>query len=354
MASLTGLRFAGALLVLLHHLPLALPAVSGPLRVAQCGYVGVTFFFVLSGFVLGYGWDESFRARDFYVRRGARVYPVHLLTVALIIAVLWKHGVLWQVLPLNLMLIQAWSPNATVYYSFVGAAWSLSCEAFFYLCFPALVRLLKRCRRPVVHSWGLVVSATAVGLAAKAFWPAAGEYLFHVPIFRISDFTVGILLSVAVRAGWRPRLGRRAALALCITVYLAVLSQQVLSGSGPEMAWLYSILMVMPFGLLIAAVAGKELDGHKSVLGSAVPVMLGQWSFALYMIHGVVLAALHESVRGLTGSAAVVVSIAIVVLAVAAARLVFVLYERPLEAAIRQRWGQRAVRTSLRPSVASR
>lgn len=326
------------MLVLLHHLPLALPALARLLSVAQLGYVGVTFFFVLSGFVLTYGWSDTSRARDFYLRRAARIYPVHLLTAGLMILRLWPSGVQWGLLPLNLTLIQAWSPNATVYLSFVGAAWSLSCEAFFYACFPLLVTVLSRREGAARWAAAVVLAMLISGLLMCRRWPALGEYLYHVPLFRLGDFVVGILLCLAIKQGWRTGLRRRAAVTLVALVYLSAFVAQSLIGSGLVSTWLYSVLMVMPFGILIATVAGAELDGGASVLGAWFPVLLGHWSFALYMVHGVVLAALYEHVHGLVGPAAIVVGIATVTLAVAASCLVFVLYERPLEAAIRRRW----------------
>lgn len=338
LRALTSLRFAGAMLVLLHHLSLAMPALAGLLCVAQVGYLGVTFFFVLSGFVLTYSWTGSSRPRDFYVRRAARVYPVHLLTAGLMVLMLLRGGVRWGLLPLNVILIQAWSPDSSSYLSFVGAAWSLSCEVFFYACFPLLIMLLSRVVGSPRWAAALVLSMLAFGLVVCARWPAQGEYLYHVPFFRLGDFVVGILLCLAVKRGWRTGLRRRAAAALVVTVYLAIFLMQSLTGSGVESMWLYSVLMVMPFGILIATVAGTELDSHESLLGARFPVLLGQWSFALYMVHGVVLAALYDSIHDLVGPAAVVVGIATVTLCVTVAWLVFVLYERPAEAAIRRRW----------------
>lgn len=342
LRALTSLRFAGALVVVLHHLPLALPALAGSLVLARAGYVGVTFFFVLSGFVLAYGWTEASGVRDFYLRRVARIYPVHLLTTGVMVAISWQAGIHWQLLPLNLALIQSWSPNATVYFSFVGAAWSLSCEAFFYACFPALIGLLVRCRRAVVSAVMLMSVAVVSGLAVTAIWPAMGEYLYHFPIFRLVDFVVGVLTCLALKRGWRPPIGQRAAAVLCATVYLAVLCAQSLSGSGVEEMWLYSAVMVLPFALVIVTTADAELTGSESVLCHRSPVALGRWSFALYLVHGVVLAAVHESVRTVEGPAAVVAGAAVVGLSVALSWLVFVLYERPLELAIRHRLSQEA------------
>ncbi|WP_041064256.1 acyltransferase family protein [Cohnella kolymensis] len=57
----------------------------------QFGYVGVSFFFVLSGFILFYNYHSQFTAfkmpsiKRFYIARIAKIYPVHLLTLVLAI-----------------------------------------------------------------------------------------------------------------------------------------------------------------------------------------------------------------------------------------------------------------------------
>lgn len=79
LPSLTSLRFFAALLVVLHHMP-GEPFVEG--------YVGVTFFFILSGFILSHSYaerlgDGSCSASDFWIARVARVYPLHVVTLLL-------------------------------------------------------------------------------------------------------------------------------------------------------------------------------------------------------------------------------------------------------------------------------
>lgn len=331
------MRFAAALVVLFHHLLLAIPGVVGVLALAQAGYVGVTFFFVLSGFVLTYSWTST-RMVDFYVKRAARIFPVHLLTALAMAAVLWRGGVNWPVLPVNLALAQAWSPDPAVHLSFVGASWSLSCEVFFYACFPLLYVVLSRCLHPVRWAFGIVGVALGAGLLLSGGRPVVGEYLYHLPLFRLTDFAVGILLCLAVRRGWRVRVRPTAWVMLVVVGYVSVLSVQSLMHSGAEKSWLNSLVMVLPFGLLIASVAGREIDGGDSLVRSRAAVALGQWSFALYMVHGVVLAALFDHVHDLQGAAAIVVAGAIVALVVTLSWLMYALYERPVESAVRRRW----------------
>src|SRR5689334_18623603 len=84
--SLTGLRFLAAGAVLLHHtfaptiLNPGVVRLPGTRHLAVVGYVGVTAFFVLSGFVLAWSWDDRRTKAGFYGRRFARVWPLHALT----------------------------------------------------------------------------------------------------------------------------------------------------------------------------------------------------------------------------------------------------------------------------------
>ncbi|MBC3842162.1 acyltransferase [Streptacidiphilus sp. 4-A2] len=137
LTSLTGLRFWAALLVVAYHLSREyhrLPLVS-PL--VWYGRDGVTFFFVLSGFVLAWsGAGPAVPDRVFYWRRFARIWPLHLLTTGLALAV---TALLGAALPLaaalwSLPLLQAWAPAEV--YGGNPAAWSLSAEAWFYLLTP--------------------------------------------------------------------------------------------------------------------------------------------------------------------------------------------------------------------------
>src|SRR5947208_9971420 len=80
--ALTGLRFWFAFLVVMHH---SLEHWFGPrvYPVADFGYIGVDFFFVLSGFVLTWSWRPELRARRFWWHRFARIWPLHLTTLVL-------------------------------------------------------------------------------------------------------------------------------------------------------------------------------------------------------------------------------------------------------------------------------
>src|SRR5438270_6476303 len=164
LPALTSLRFFAAFHVFLFHM-LAMGAVFGPAwfhSLSSIGYVGVTFFFVLSGFILVYTYaGTSVSRRDFWHARFARVYPAYVFALLLttpffILGVRHYHEIGLPFMAfeaahvkctaaLELLLLQAWVPPAAL--SWNGVGWSLSVEAFFYLLFPLLLTRFTRFSR---------------------------------------------------------------------------------------------------------------------------------------------------------------------------------------------------------------
>ncbi|MCU1447405.1 MAG: acyltransferase 3, partial [Cryobacterium sp.] len=199
LRSITSLRFFAALLVVLHH-------AFGPegIPVLNLGFLGVTFFFVLSGFILT--WADSARhgVVAFYQNRIARIFPLHLATLG--IAVLLPFGLTDSPATLiqNLTLTQAWSNDGA--HSFNWVSWSISVEAFFYLLFPfAFVALRNRSMKAL-----LLVAAIAI-LVQLGFseWIRTTDLsnahflTYDFPPYRLGEFIVGICLGHALLGGWR-------------------------------------------------------------------------------------------------------------------------------------------------------
>src|SRR2546428_5243620 len=97
LSSLTGIRFYAALLVYVYHVVLTIPgvnALSGSSLFSNAADVGVSFFFVLSGFILTYNYADVFRdgvSADNYKRfvwdRLTKIYPVHVLTLLMVLPI---------------------------------------------------------------------------------------------------------------------------------------------------------------------------------------------------------------------------------------------------------------------------
>ena len=144
--ALTGIRTLLACNIVLFHFTPSYLGYAAPF-VAN-GFVFVGFFFLLSGYVLAYNYAEralTLNARNFWVARFARLYPVYLVALLFSFRMLqleWTarpHTEFWHGLVLTPLLLQAWSPSLATFWNTVG--WTLSCELLLYAAFPWIIRL---------------------------------------------------------------------------------------------------------------------------------------------------------------------------------------------------------------------
>ncbi len=201
--SLTGIRFYAALFVFISHLYLfgyLLGLTQGPFYdfLNQLGQLGVSVFFVLSGFVLFINYLKPDAPKlalgRFFKARFARIYPVFALGVLAALPIEMfspNHRSLWPELPLNLSLLHCfWQASCG---ALNAPGWSISLEAFFYGCFPIL-GLLFMAGKPVRHvaiALGLYWACLVVvqhELPAHSFYAGA-----TFPANRLGEFVVGML-----------------------------------------------------------------------------------------------------------------------------------------------------------------
>ncbi|MEU0270817.1 acyltransferase [Streptomyces sp. NPDC006307] len=248
------------------------------------GLVGVTFFFILSGFVLAWSARPGDKVVAFWRRRFARIYPVHLVTALLALALAFT------VLPVlepagskevaaNLLLLSSW--KIEWWQALNPVSWSLVCEAFFYACFPALYAVLRRLGARGLHTVVVVSVATVMVLPkANAYWDT-GLILYSFPLARIPEFILGIALARLVQLGrWRGP-GLEAAITITLIGYFMY----------PHFPHAFASTTVLGFALLIPAGALADIESKPSMWRGRRLVKLGEWSFAFYMGHVLVLHA---------------------------------------------------------------
>jgi peptidoglycan/LPS O-acetylase OafA/YrhL len=286
---LTSLRICAALWVLVYHFRNHLGLGLDRFGLAAKGYLGVDLFFILSGFILSHvytrAWAERrFNYGSFLWARLARVYPVHLVTLAATIAI-WlvalKLGVRFdpqafdpRMLPQHLLLIHAWGTTPTVQWNF--PSWSISAEWFAYLGFPvaaiASVALRNRPRLLVVAVLALFV---AMFLAAQARGVLFTDMSAQIGALRIIPaFLMGAALhrlgsTLSLPAG----LGAPGAVAA--TLWVAIAASLRLSD-----------LYIWPgLAMLIFCLAETSKAARGGVMSAPVLVYLGEVSYSLYMVH---------------------------------------------------------------------
>lgn len=301
--ALTSIRFFAALHVALYHFvrPFSL---WGPLTaVMGAGYVGVSFFFVLSGFILTYSRAHEYeRGRGlvskFWIARFARVYPVYL--VSMILAAYVKRADFHQKIHIlafiaDLFMVQSWSIRMVNFFNV--PAWSLSCEAFFYLVFPFIfLRLrpatLKKAIFAVAATWFLALAAPLLCLKfyPEAAWhsgavgPAVmgGRQVFRVlriPILALPEFLAGISL------GWlylRFRPSIRIASLLASMGVITLVAILILADHIPFVL-LHNGFLIPTFGMLILGLA--EPNWLSRLFSNSILVLLGEASYAFYLTH---------------------------------------------------------------------
>jgi peptidoglycan/LPS O-acetylase OafA/YrhL len=295
LPSLGALRVFAVCLVFLRH-ERASYSVWREIRVFDLGFVAVSFFFILSGFVLAWSQRDEETRGDFYRKRFARIYPVHLATWLLIFPLYAYAGlhIAGGVAALTLVLIQAWVPMQSVYFGMNGVTWFLSCLAFFYAIYPlvyAKMADVSSHRRWIVAIFLLSMGA-AVSLLA-GFTTEAGDMAAYVnPAVRLGEFLLGITLAIELRRGWRPRV----APSFVTTLFLAATGGAVaLSfGSGPVFGPA-NTLMIVPFALVIVLVAQRDLRGEAPLLAGPVARHLAKISFSFFLVHLMVIALARKA-----------------------------------------------------------
>ncbi|MDE5608216.1 MAG: acyltransferase [Muribaculaceae bacterium] len=303
---LDGLRGVAAMLVIWYHFFEGF-ATSPTDQMMNHGYLAVDFFFVLSGFVIGYAYDDRWRKgltpRRFMLRRVIRLQPMVVLAVVLG-AVAWivQGCVRWDGTPmpvgsllvallLGLVLIPV-LPGADAdvrgngeMFPLNGPSWSLFFEYIGSLLYALCLRRLSvRALWTVVIVSGACLAATAFGNMSGAYHLGVGWSLadggFFGGFFRLSfSFSAGLLISRTFR-----RRTIRGAFWLCAAMMAVLMAMPYIGGDSisPWNALYDSAATLFTFPLIVwLGACGTTTDRFST----SVCNFLGELSYPVYIIH---------------------------------------------------------------------
>jgi peptidoglycan/LPS O-acetylase OafA/YrhL len=304
LLALTSLRFFAALFVLSYHTFMIgrFPDLVNPDSMLGhflfLGYVSVSFFFLLSGYILSMVYLKSGRAirvGKFYLARFARIYPLYFLTLVadtptLLLPRIAKYGLASGVMKTlvtflgNAFLIQAWIVSLR---GIDNPNWSLSVEAFFYLIFPAIGLALWKLRGA---SFWLAAAALYLGgqvIVTVAARHIAGSTPQFLAFLHPESFALGILL-----ASWQVRGRQNAGARRASPVVFWMVLIAALAASFSVVYWfsllptvnLYDGLLAPIFACVIWTFSHSDWWPAR-VLSAPWLVVLGEASFGLYLIH---------------------------------------------------------------------
>lgn len=337
------LRFVAALCILVFHFEIfALKGAPLPQRWFGGLDAAVDFFFVLSGFVIAHSAAGRLdTARDyaaFMLRRIARLYPLHIATLGLAIALAFGASLAGirlgeparydlAYLPANLLLTQAWGFHDRLTFNLVS--WSISAEWFLYLTFP-LTFWIARSLGFGASIAALVVWFLAIRIAEQHFgWQAWNDRTYNFAMIRALP---AFFLGAALWVFWNQRLSdRRCSPALVLGLFAAAVVMMALRVPNELLIAAFAVIVVT--GAMAEEARPKESE-------AALARLLGGASYGLYMWHhllgGLVFAALKPR-----GAAMIVVALLIAtVVSLAASVLSYRWFERPAQRAILVRFAQ--------------
>lgn len=330
---LEWLRFLLGLYVVIYHTLHSYPPeqkFAGLDELTSLGFFATSTFFVLSGFLLCHVYVSDGRLREsprsFFTKRLSNLYPLHvfsiLLTIAVLLAVsglgigpdldqatprfviydtneaigrlqpqLFHHWMSDRELLFNsilqLTMMQAWNPY---YLTYNAPLWSLSTLFFFYLCFPYVAPRLAR----VQHKWRLLIILWLLYLVPPLLVVASQQYgmpwtglLHRNPLLRLPEFLSGILAYGLFRqykdAGRTP--GRGLALVMGAFVLVSFLVADYLYTHGAKF-WYFLLHngLLLPAQLLLVYLSALPRDPRSSLVRRWSP-RLGAASLSLFALH---------------------------------------------------------------------
>lgn len=365
---LDGLRGVAALVVVFYHLMECYPAEYVG-KYFSHGYLAVDFFFALSGFVIGYAYDDRWKLmsmKDFFKRRIARLHPMVFFGVMVGVCFFYYTGgielfgkvdgaawwmVLLQALLLMLMIplpasmdIRGWGELN----SLNGPIWTLMFEYVANIFYALVLRHLPKLALGVLVAVSAVLTADLTlrlnifGLLVSEWnsYSVIGGFVFdaeHVYIGYVRllyPFLMGLLLC---RLGWKIRI--QGGFWVTSLIILTMLSVPTLGGVDKIVDGMYQLVVILlGFPLVLAIGAGSSLKGKKS---SRICKFLGDISYPLYITH-YPLIYLHTSWAQRYPDAPfgthVMVAVSTLVIALFIAWAALKLYDEPVREWLKNHW----------------
>ncbi len=343
---LTGIRFLAASYVVMFHTKIpALLYRSGHDWAGNFfnnGYLAVTFFFLLSGFILAYTYAGKVGTEPervhFWMARIARVWPTYALALAL-------SSFPGRTFPpaghaiATLFMVQAWDPwNPELASTWNGMAWTLSVEAFFYLIFPALQRWLDR--RTGQALWILLVAdlllavscnVSAHGLDAQMY-PGVLRFI-PFPIIHLPEFIAGAVLGNMFLRSERP--ATSSAWTFAALGFTAV---ALMLPNGP-----WTSVSLIGFAVLIYSLA-RERTVVARVLSTRLLLFGGAISYAMYLLQSPVRHWVHPFISSYSSIPWQLGIVPVVLIGFSA--LVYLYFEDPARHLILAHLGRQQPRTA--------
>ena len=301
--TLQGARFLFVLLVFFSHC--SSPYILSPFDFG--GECGVSFFFILSGFVLSYGYGPSvsrgeFKTGKYFRRHLLKLYPLHLMLFAVMLFLDWRVGYHydWSQIITTLLLVQSWIPSNHTLYNINPVSWFLCDTFFFYLIFKHLYSFIIKTK--LSNLIKLIVGFAVIYVVIA--WQVPNNMinctLYANPILRSFDFAIGIIAYRYYKTtglSWHKYSSYNyASLTIFIGLSLLVYSiYQLLDGNGVRCVALF--WSFMPIFIIYLAAIDNTRNIVARIFSSRLMLWLGNISFEFFMVHLIIMRLLRHIIK---------------------------------------------------------
>ncbi len=352
---ITFTRFIAALTVVFFHYGQSVFPANIPFLFENvtAGPIAVGYFYALSGFIMAIAYyqidksnQKAISKKKYWLARFARIYPVYLLALLLIAAAKYKGlAENWAELPLHLFLLQSWLPGYPITLNTPG--WSLSVEAFFYLCFPfLLIWVYKVGTKPLilftVILWLVTQTILLIQLNSAEYAPKTHlhDFIYYNPLMHLNSFVAGILCGIYLKKN-ATNVPSNTSNTLWLVLSFALIF--LLIWSRPQLELLFGIKLAFTNGLLAPAfllfivLLAKNKGIIAKVFSLSWLVLLGEASYSLYIlqkpVHGIYDKLVVPRLPLSEGMHFYIFLVLLIIISI----LSYKLFETPMRKAIRQK-----------------
>jgi peptidoglycan/LPS O-acetylase OafA/YrhL len=284
ISQITFTRFIAAMAIVISHFnkDLFLYKIRFISDIFLRANVGVSYFFILSGFIMivAYHRKEKIGYLDFYRNRVARIYPLYIVGLLLYFFTRYSDVSFYKTF-LYLFGIQSWIPGKALILNFPG--WSISVEFLFYLIFPWLYNYLySKGNKSIWIIAVLIWIGTQVfsnlyinSPAYKGPHTESHEFSHYFPLWHINEFLIGNIAGLFFVKNRKEKNYDLAVVVLFIAIILSLIFIPLNFHNGLMAVFFVPVIYLISCnnGLITKVFALKPLE------------FLGEISYAIYIIH---------------------------------------------------------------------
>ena len=268
------------------------------------GECGVSFFFILSGFVLSFAYSERiskgiFSTKPFLLRQWTKIYPLHIITFIIMFALDLRLGKYCDITAViaNILLLQSWVPADSFYFVANSPSWFLCDILFFYAVFSSLNKLILRTDNKKIISISIIVFLLYICLMVILPSHLVNPILYANPLTRLLDFIIGIILyklyisdkGIALKDIINSKSSITVSLIELSLILLVVITAFVYPHLQPRVRTVSIFWLSIPIFILFFAMSDKSNGIISKLLQGKTILWLGNISFCIYIIHAPVL-----------------------------------------------------------------